>query len=496
MALAQRSLHCATNFDGTSDLHYPNGDKPASGSATLTINLDAFTLANINLVNLPPGTSQSFNYRTFLAGSAAATATMSVNAASSTLGSWSISADGSSLTNPGTTGSGTLFVSATDNAGTVVNFPVQSWSIVSQSAGYKAFRGHYASNSNTKANLATDQAFMQTAQFTNFRGIQIEPYWGTLAGDTQNDPNPPGIALIRSYTNYVRSIGKKAMIKMSERAFGTPSVNGYPASHPGFPAYAVNNGWMIVPPANSGAGYQAIAALWLPAVAQDMANMWTKIGAAVDSDDALAMICPFEESAINWAGIGNHDTAWYQAIKTVFTALRAAFPTTLLRFMANGVDGDSVMLDLYDFFDSLGGVVIGGPDPEIPKPGQSYPLVVGGNYPTNFKANPCQAGFRGQQLIGTAPSWTSAAANYPDRRNKTLWCSENQQYGLGLTAGDVFSPHDIAINNATVQAAQFQVWATYTGSVTTYSFADVVTYVNSVNGDGLAPLPSGNWVTT
>lgn len=127
--LTPQAVDVAVNLDQTWDDRYPLGDKGQVQKATLDINQAAFTAANLSLLNLLQNTAQSFNYRQYLTGTSAATATLTVNAITGTLGNWQILTD--SLTNSGTlSGSGSLQVVASDNAGNVVSFPVQAWSIL------------------------------------------------------------------------------------------------------------------------------------------------------------------------------------------------------------------------------------------------------------------------------------------------------------------------------------------------------------------------------
>lgn len=129
MSVPDRSLHAQTNPDGTLDPRYPNGDKPLVAPASLGINTAAFNAAAIDLTNLPQNTSFSQNYRQFLTGTAASTATITVSAITGTLGNWAISVD-SLVNSTSAVGSGSLMVTADDGAGTVVSFPVQVWSIL------------------------------------------------------------------------------------------------------------------------------------------------------------------------------------------------------------------------------------------------------------------------------------------------------------------------------------------------------------------------------
>lgn len=149
MALALQSRHPKINLDLSWDTRYPLGDKPLVQPSSLGINLAAFNAAAINLLNRPQNAALSFNYRTYLTGTSAATATLSVNAISGTLGNWVIDSTGNSLANNTlTAGSGSLQVIAADNLGNTISFPVQNWSILAviQQTSVKWNPGHYGAS--------------------------------------------------------------------------------------------------------------------------------------------------------------------------------------------------------------------------------------------------------------------------------------------------------------------------------------------------------------
>jgi len=486
MALAARSFHWVPNSDATLDGRWRRGNKPTVVASSLGIDLVAFNAANIVLTGLAPS-AQSFNYRQYLTGTSSATATLSVNAASGSLGGWTIS--GSNLTNTGVVGNGSLFVSADDGAGTVVNFPIQSWSIIAVSTGYKAHRGHYAWNTGWKPDVTIDGPFLKSANMTKFKGIQIEPRWNALEGNTQGDYSKAD-ALIDSYLSACQSAGKRLMVKMNERVFGTPK-----GTNPGgFPTYAVNGGMVTIPASGSGAGFQAIASVWQDNCAQAIQNLWTHILQRYDGNPYFEMACPYEETTINWTGLGgDHATAWYQILKDNYTAWRKVGSQTLLRFLCNFVEGDPALLSLFAVMKQLGGIVFGGPDPQVPKQGVThYPIVVGANFPSQFRTIQASNVFRGYQVTGNG---TAIAQNYQDLGDQQLWIAEVQNLGIGYSS--INSPTELLTYASTFQKAQYHVWDTYTGADGTYKFSpDIVNAVNAANGDGLRPLPAGNWNTT
>jgi len=485
MALAARSFHWVPNSDATLDGRWRRGNKPTVVASSLGIDLVAFNAANIVLTGLAPS-AQSFNYRQYLTGTSSATATLSVNAASGSLGGWTIS--GSNLTNTGVVGNGSLFVSADDGAGTVVNFPIQSWSIVAVSTGYKAHRGNYAWNTGYHPNATTDDTFMASAGMAKFVGIQIEPGWSDLEGDTQGDYSKCD-ALLDSYLTKCQNRNKRLMVKMRERVFGTPS-----GSIPGgvFPAYARNSGMVVAPASGSGAGFQAIAAVWQDNCATAIQNLWTHILQRYDGNRYFEMACPYEETTINWTGLGgDHASAWYQVLKTNYTAWRKVASQTLLRFLCNFVEGDPALLSLFAVMKQLGGIAFGGPDPQVPNQGVThYPIVVGTNYPSQFRTIQASYVFRGYQIANGV-----ATQNYEDLGDHQIWVAEVQNLGIGYRS--INSPTELLTYANAFQKAQYHVWDTYTGTDGTYKFSpDIVNAVNAVNGDGLRALPAGNWNTT
>lgn len=193
MALASRSLHAKANIDLTIDTRYPQGDKAQVQPASLGINLVAFNAASISFLNQPFGITVTRNFRTFLTGTSAATATLSVNAIAGALGNWAIDSIGDSLTNPASlSGSGSLQVIATDSAGNTANFPIEAWSILSQSVAGRLRDPHgiwvyLDQNIMFKNPISQTLARMDALVSlfgTNLCGFSIYPKWPQLEGPT------------------------------------------------------------------------------------------------------------------------------------------------------------------------------------------------------------------------------------------------------------------------------------------------------------------------
>jgi hypothetical protein len=182
VAYAVHSLHLPLNLDGSVDGRYPLGGKPQVQPATLGINLAAFQSANYQLSARVGTGALSFNYRTFLTGTSAATAVFSVNATSGSLGDWAMGTD--TLTNPNTTaGSGALQVVASDGVNTV-SFPIQSWALnsslqlVQWSPGHGMMNNHAVKGGEADAGLSSSPVL---GEINNINGTVCVDYKLSLA---------------------------------------------------------------------------------------------------------------------------------------------------------------------------------------------------------------------------------------------------------------------------------------------------------------------------
>lgn len=145
MTLTAFSTHPLKNNDLSWDSAYPAGNKPAVQDATLDIDRVAFAAANINLTKINQGVVQDYNYRQYVTGTSAATATISVNAIQGALGGWALDGSGNGPANAGTlSGLGQIQVSVTNGVRTV-NFDPQPWSILApiQQSTIKFVPGHW-----------------------------------------------------------------------------------------------------------------------------------------------------------------------------------------------------------------------------------------------------------------------------------------------------------------------------------------------------------------
>lgn len=388
MSLVLRSLHPKVNVDKSWDTRYPNGDKPQVAPSSLGINLTSFNAANINLVGLPANVAVSINYRTYLTGTSASTATISVNAITGSINAWAMdSGTDTNLTNPATNpGSGTLQVVATDGI-TTVTFPVQAWSVLAivQSHTIKFNPGAYIY---LDRNTSWDQQIARTAAYvphTSVAGFQVITFWAQW-----ENPNVPG-----DYSGGWDTSGNsgfKGMDKMlaALSAYSRPmrlmwhlSTYGFagsnqPASFPSnfMPTYlggatygpntpATNGivGGAWVNAYNSGVNVASYARYWTAPVMGRLIALIQAYGARYNSHPLFEMASFIGESTTPLTTGYTDDSAFAQlsGANNYFQASRTAWPNTQLRFWGNYLQDPSKCKEFIDaavasFF------TLGGPD--------------------------------------------------------------------------------------------------------------------------------------
>lgn len=254
MALSLRSLHDLPSPNGTIDRRYPLGNAPVIPSATLDIDLNAFNAANIQLTYTTGTTVPDINYRQFLTGTSASTAVLSVSSASGFLGNWVIDASGNGITNPlTTTGSGSLFVSATN--GTITKtFPVQSWAVITANptTAIKLPVGNgFWFDNQFWYNSSFGAGAEQTAFLNNFNTLSANPLikyvyltltWGHGEGPTRGDYSRAFAAIDAMLAKLATANHKMGLIlEFWQTFFNTQSTTDLSA----WPQYVVNNNWVV-----------------------------------------------------------------------------------------------------------------------------------------------------------------------------------------------------------------------------------------------------------
>jgi hypothetical protein len=123
------------NADGSNDTRWPNGDKPVSGTA-LTFNASLYAAFG-SFLSLPINQTASFNIRSILGGSEAATAAISlvtISGNDAAAGGWAISGDFLVFSGSSANAGGVLEVIATPAHGSAVPLPQSAWSSANPSS--------------------------------------------------------------------------------------------------------------------------------------------------------------------------------------------------------------------------------------------------------------------------------------------------------------------------------------------------------------------------
>lgn len=255
MALALRSLHDLPSPTGTIDRRYPLGDAPVVNPSSLGINTAAFNAAAFNFLGLAANTTFDFNFRQFLTGSSAATAVITVNSASSSLGNWRVDASGNgiSIATGAVANSGSLFVSASTGS-TSVNFPIQAWSTlpVSSIGAIKLVVGNGFWTDNQFWSSSTGASAQEKSNFDNYfptwsanplvKYFYLSLTWGAAEGPTRGDYSK-AFAAIDYVLAKCATAGHKmgVIVEIWQTFFNTQSITDLAA----WPQYVVNNNWIV-----------------------------------------------------------------------------------------------------------------------------------------------------------------------------------------------------------------------------------------------------------
>lgn len=364
MALALQSLHPQVNSDLTWDSRYPQGDKTIVTPSSLGLNSTAFSAAAITLTNLQQNVSVFYNYRAFLTGTSAATATLSVNAISGGLGGFAIA--GSNLTNSAATAaSGQIQVVATDGV-TTVNFPVQPYTIVA-SATRQKIKSNFGLYIYLDRNMGTSQKLSRMGYFSQFpfvKGFQDIVFPAKLenpalvGGAAQfdgswNASGDSGFAYVNKMLSTCAAMNppRHYMLQDSTYGFASPSGPGSVSSSfpSGFmPSYFAGGTYGANTPTVDGVhggvwqnsyataptSVAYFVRYWVPAVMDRYLAKIAAYGAQYDSHPLFEMASFLSESAMPSVG-GYSDPLQITQLLRMFPAGRTAFPTTQLRYWGN-----------------------------------------------------------------------------------------------------------------------------------------------------------------
>lgn len=361
MGLALRSLHPRANLDLTWDTRYPNGDKPLVQPSSLGIDIASFNAAQISLFNRPQNTPIAFNYRQYLTGTSAATATLAVNAITGTLGNWAIDALGNSLVNSAVaSGAGSLQVTASDGAGHTASFPIQSWSILAPiqlpNQKIKSNFGLYIyldRNTNTAQKLSRMSYFSTKQAVTGFQDVAFWPKYENpnTPGDYSGNWDSSGDSGFKYVDKMLAACAAMSpprhwMMHLSTYGFaGSGLPTSFPSSY--MPSYLSNSAYGLNTAStngifggawincyNSGITVACHVRWWVQAVMDRLIALLQAYGARYDAHPLFEMCSVINESAVAIQS-GYSDAAGVPQYLRMFPAGRTAFPTTQLRFWLN-----------------------------------------------------------------------------------------------------------------------------------------------------------------
>jgi len=261
------------------------------------------------------------------------------------------------------------------------------------------------------------------------KGVQIMLYPWYLEG-TQGDYSA-GFKIVQAILDKCASLTfpKRLILCVYDRTFGTAT-----GSTPGnvYPAYWITNGYIKVAPAGSAwsGSLTSIPLLDTATVMDRLIAMSQAYGAKFDSHPLFEMWSPMGETTTGSAGLSV--SGLITQYGRLMAATRVAWPTTLQRFMANFLGTYDQMAALLATARSIGGIAVGGPDPEAMNDGSAVPTPLPSNYPTNVKTITTALVFRGLNKVDA----NTAVAKYTDLRTLMPWCSEIQgSCGTILPAG-------------------------------------------------------------
>lgn len=481
MSLALRSLHDLPSLTGNIDRRYPLGDAPVVQPSTLGINLAAFNAANINLTNINAGgVGVDYNYRQFLTGTSAATAALSVNSASGVLGNWAIDGSGNGISNNLTVaGSGSLFVSAS-NGVTQVNFPVQPWSILSQSQQSAVklplgngfwFDNQFWYNSSGAAGAE------QSAFLNNFSSLSSNPYvkfvyisltWGHAEGPTRGDYTKAFNAIDAILAKLATAGHKMGLfIEIWQTFFNTLSTTDLNS----WPQYVVNNGWINAGVQN---GAQRTQLKW------DIDDVWTAFNAMctaiLDRYNSHPLFFGFSSMDESVAiSVLDNGTTWINSTNycNKYLAqqllLKQHAPNTLIYVPFNylppgGATEAPTMANMIRTLLSSSpyGFIMGGPDPFLRQ--TTFQKLVAGGY---------------QSTTGMG-----------DMRSQMLLMNRTQEAFLNKATPTPTQNYDTALaNNAVCLSWNCETWLTW-------KYADQLATIAAHSGAAGTPPSGGNYIIT
>lgn len=333
--------------------------------------------------------------------------------------------------------------------------------------GIKWHPGHYVwiPHSSQASQMA---AIDSLSSETSVQGIQLLINWSSLEGSTPGDYSS-GFALVDAFLAKLASlkVPKRLMLGVNERSFGTPPAAGTSCADaasgllPSYLASYSNGGCAIALPGAAGS-LSVTARFWDPAVMDRLIALSLAYAQRYDGNPMFEMLIGNGETAVAAPpGSGFDQLSYNTQLKRWFDASEPAWPHTQLRLAANFGGSDAQMLDLMTYASANGGVIIGGPDPELPLPNIT-------------------------RIIQANEIFRAATGGGADFRGTVPWIGEVQSLGLGMRYTQL--PADIYAYQANTMHASYMVWMMNTwlaGPAEMWS-TGILPFIRSIQGQTYA----------
>jgi hypothetical protein len=331
------------------------------------------------------------------------------------------------------------------------------------SAGIKWHPGHYVWLDPHTSQAVQFAAIDALSSETTVQGIELDVNWASLEGSTPGDYSN-GFALVDAYLAKLASlkVPKRLILGVGERSFGTPPAAGTTCADaasrllPSYLASLPSGGCAIALPGAAGS-LSVTARFWDADVMDRLIMLSQAYAQRYDANPLFEMFIGNGETAVAAPPGSNFDAgAYYVQLKRWFDASEKVWAHTQLRLAANYGGSNAQMLDLINYATANGGVIVGGPDPELPLP----------NITRLVQANQI---FQG-------------ATGGPDLRGALPWVGEVQSYGLGTKFTQL--PSDLFTYYSNTMHASYMIWMrnTWLGGAPQMWSSGILPFIQSVQG--------------
>jgi hypothetical protein len=334
----------------------------------------------------------------------------------------------------------------------------------SAAAGIKWHPGHYVWLDPHSTHTAQLAAIDSLSGETTVQGVQLLINWAALEGPTAGDYSQ-GFALVDSYLAKLGSlqVPKRLILGVNERSFGNPPAAGTDCADaaagllPAYLASTADGGCAIAAPGAAGS-LAVTARFWESNVMDRLIALSQAYAQRYDANPLVEIFMGNGETSVAAPPGANFNNAtYYVQLKRWFDASEKAWPHTQLRLAANYGGSNAQMLDLMTYATANGGVIIGGPDPELPLPNITRTVL-------------------------TNQIFRAAVGGGPDFRTSVPWVGEVQT--MGLSGKYTQTPAEIFNYQSNTMHASYMIWMrnTWTGGPAQMWPTGILPFIQSVQG--------------